>query len=99
MWLLKNDSSRNRSTISVQIIYCAHGKQSVKVTVGATKFNKEIKLPRRDFAMVPSLIQFEVNKFHFVPTQMMIADCLTKAFSAKELLGVLENGKTDLTSD
>ena len=76
--------------------------KSVKVTVDAPKFNKDVKLSRRDFAMVRSLIQFEGIRFHFVPTQMMIADCLTKAMSGKDLHGVLEDGMLrliDLTSD
>ena len=30
--------------------------------------------------------KFNTDKFHFVPTQMMIADCLTKAMSGKDLL-------------
>ena len=76
--------------------------KSVNVTVDAPKFNKDVKLPSRDIAMVRSLIQFEGIKFEFVPTQMIIADCLTKAMSGKNLLGVLEEGvlrQKDLTSD
>ena len=64
----------------------------VKVTVDAPKFNKVVKLPRRDIAMVRSFIHFEGIRFHFVPTQLMIADWLTKAMSGKDLLGVLEDG-------
>ena len=60
--------------------------KSVKVTVDAPKFNKDVKLPRINIAMVRSLIQFEGTKFHFVSTQTMIADCLTKAISGKDLL-------------
>ena len=66
------------------------------------KFNEDVKLLRRDIAMVRSLIQLEGIKFHFVPTQLMIADCLTKAMRGKDLLGVLEDGmlkQIDLTSD
>ena len=33
--------------------------KSIKVTVDAPKFNKDIKLPRKDIAMVRSFIQFE----------------------------------------
>ena len=61
----------------------------VKVTVDAPKFNKDVKLPRRDIAMVRSLIQIEGIKFHFEPTQMMVADSLTKAMSEKKLTRII----------
>ena len=76
--------------------------KSVNVTVDAPKFNKYVMLPSRNIAVVRSLIQFEGIEFQFVPRQMIIADCLTKAMSGKDLLGVLEEGvlrQIDLTSD
>ena len=38
------------------------GPSSVKVTVDVPKFYKDVKMPRRDIAMVRSLIQFEGKK-------------------------------------
>ena len=76
--------------------------KSLKATVDAPKVNKDVKLPRRDIAMVRSFKQFDGINFHFVRTQVMIADCLTKAMSKKDLLGVLEGGilrKIGLTSN
>ena len=65
--------------------------KSINFTVDAPKLNKEVNLPQKEIAMVHSKIQFEGIKFPFVPTQMMIADCLTMAMSGRDLLGVLED--------
>ena len=62
----------------------------VKVTVDAPKFNNDVKLPRSKIARVWSLILFEGIKFHFVPTLMMMADCLPNAHELKGLTRSIE---------
>ena len=53
------------------------------------RVNNETLATRADIAMARLFVKIEGIKFIFVPTQIMVADCLTKSVSGKDVFTVL----------
>ena len=74
----------------------------MKTTIDSLRSKNNGELPRRDIPVASSMMENESLFFHYIPTAMMIANCLTKATSGRDSMWAIESGKLrqiDFTSE